>query len=116
MRNNRFALFLMLVAFALAFMVPVHPLYSAETDGGDIVYEDTGKKPPVVFSHQKHKEAKNKCEDCHDKIFQKKKGAADAGGKMDMDALKEGKYCGACHDDEKAFTARKNCKKCHVAP
>ena len=86
----------------------------AEEDGGDIVYKDTKKRGPVTFSHQKHKEAGNKCEDCHDKVFARKKGSADKDNVMTMKTLKDGKYCGACHDGNKAFTVKGSCKKCHV--
>ena len=89
---------------------------SAETDGGDIIFKDTGKLAPVLFSHKKHIDAGNKCEDCHDKIFQKKAGSADQGNALTMSALKEGKYCGVGHDVGKAFDSKKNCKQCHVKP
>ncbi len=86
--------------------------FAAEV-GGDIVFEDTKRLPPVLFSHDKHKEAGTKCTDCHDELFQKKKGSTDADKALTMKALKKGKYCGSCHDGEKAFTASRNCKKCH---
>lgn len=91
----------------------VSPDLFAREDGGDIVFEDTKSLPPVLFSHDKHKEAGAECADCHDNLFQKKKGSTDADKALTMKALKKGKYCGSCHDGDKAFTAKRNCKKCH---
>ena len=62
---------------------------------------------PVAFSHTKHM-AKAKCTDCHTAIWQMKKG----GVKMTMDKMYEGKYCGTCHNEKKAFSAME-CAKCH---
>lgn len=86
----------------------------AEKDGGEIVYENTGKLAPVHFSHKAHLDAGNQCADCHDAIFQKKVGSAASGNEFTMKNLKAGKFCGVCHDDGKAFTAKKNCGKCHI--
>lgn len=113
MRKNNIALFLCFFIGALAFLST--PSYtSAEPDGGDIVFQNTGKLSPALFSHKKHISAGNKCEDCHDKIFQKKKGGTGQGNALTMSAMKEGKYCGTCHNGDKAFDVKKNCKQCHA--
>ena len=80
---------------------------------GNVTYQDTKSLAPVVFDHGKHKDAGTKCGDCHDALFKKKAGSADAGNALTMKALREGKFCGACHDGQKAFSAGKHCKKCH---
>ena len=86
----------------------------AEEDGGIIIFSDTKAFSPVIFSHDKHAEAGAQCTDCHDQLFKKIKGSTDEGNALTMKALKKGKFCGSCHDGEKAFTASRNCKKCHI--
>jgi c(7)-type cytochrome triheme protein len=81
--------------------------------GGDVVFEaKTSKLSPVTFSHENHvNKAKNKCTDCHTKIFPMKKQEL----KNAQAAFAEGKLCGTCHDGKKAFsaTAQADCVKCH---
>jgi c(7)-type cytochrome triheme protein len=68
----------------------------------------TGK---VIFDGKVHADKGLKCNDCHTKIFQMKKGAA----KMTMADINAGKFCGECHNGTKAFKASDaaNCAKCH---
>ncbi|HEX8949512.1 MAG TPA: cytochrome c3 family protein [Dissulfurispiraceae bacterium] len=65
----------------------------------------------VIFDGKVHADKGLKCNDCHTKIFQMKKGAA----KMTMADINSGKFCGACHNGTKAFKASDsaNCAKCH---
>jgi c(7)-type cytochrome triheme protein len=72
-----------------------------------IIYKQKDAEP-VSFSHQKHT-AKAKCGDCHTAIWPMKKGAV----KMNMEKMYEGKYCGTCHNEKKAFAAT-DCGKCHI--
>ena len=73
---------------------------------------------PVTFSHEKHKEKTDKCTACHTKVFKMKKGTS---GTITLAALKEGKFCGACHDGKTqvggvvafAVDDKANCEKCH---
>jgi c(7)-type cytochrome triheme protein len=64
----------------------------------------------VVFDGKTHAEKGLKCNDCHTKIFQMKKGA-----KITMAEMNAGKNCGTCHNGEKAFKSSDaaNCAKCH---
>jgi c(7)-type cytochrome triheme protein len=107
----------MALSFAMFFIATIAcgvlDTAQAEDDGDDIVFKDTGKKGPTTFSHKAHKSAGNVCNDCHDGIFKKKKGSADEGNAMTMKSLREGKFCGTCHDGAKAFSVKGNCKKCH---
>jgi len=82
-------------------------------DIGNIVFNDTKSFAPVVFSHKSHKSAGAGCADCHDVMFKKQQGSTDRGNALTMKALRKGKYCGSCHDGKQAFSASKNCKKCH---
>jgi len=104
--------------FNLAVFVAVVLLWSgspvyANGEPGSIVYKDTKSFAPVVFNHDTHKRAGAGCGDCHDALFKKKQGSADANNDLTMKALKAGKYCGSCHDGKQAFSASKNCKQCH---
>jgi c(7)-type cytochrome triheme protein len=91
---------LIAVAFlGTAFAVPA---------GKTVVFKD-GKIGKVTFDGKKHADAGNKCNDCHPKVFQMKKGAT----KITMKDMKAGQNCGTCHNGEKAFKPT-NCKKCHA--
>jgi c(7)-type cytochrome triheme protein len=59
-------------------------------------------------------EAGNQCMDCHTDIWQQKKGTA----KMKMSEMNEGKWCGKCHNGDKAFSTQDptNCMTCHKQP
>jgi c(7)-type cytochrome triheme protein len=80
--------------------------------GGDIKFEAKGSTGPVIFSHETHvTQQKAKCTDCHTKLFKMKKGET----KITQASFAEGKFCGACHDGKKAFSAvaKEECVKCH---
>jgi c(7)-type cytochrome triheme protein len=66
----------------------------------------------VIFDGTLHKEAGNKCKDCHnDNVFPKmKQGTV----KITMNEIYEGKLCGVCHNGKRAFDAKSNCARCHV--
>jgi c(7)-type cytochrome triheme protein len=72
-----------------------------------------GSPGKVTFSHEKHTAKDTKCTACHVKVFKMKKGTS---GEMTMAAMKEGKFCGACHNGKEAFSAADNasCTKCHA--
>lgn len=61
----------------------------------------------VVFSHKFHSTAFG-CDSCHPKLFGMKKTQ----GKMKMDDMYAGKYCGACHNGNIASPVS-DCQKCH---
>ncbi len=70
-----------------------------------------GSAGKVVFDGKAHADKGLKCNDCHTKIFQMKKGTA----KITMAELNAGKLCGECHNGTKAFKTSDaaNCAKCH---
>lgn len=70
-----------------------------------------GTQGKVVFDGKVHADKGLKCNDCHTKIFQMKKGAA----KITMADMNAGKFCGECHNGTKAFASKDaaNCGKCH---
>ena len=87
---------------------------SGDKHGGDIIFSDTKSRAPVVFSHQKHMDTGSQCGDCHDQIFQKKKGSSDVDNALTMKSMQGGKFCGTCHNGKIAFKVRSKCGKCHV--
>ncbi len=85
----------------------------------DFAFEKGKESPgPVTFSHEKHKEKAEKCTACHTKVFKMKKGTS---GTLNMAAMKEGQFCGSCHNGKTemggkvvfAVEAKDNCEKCH---
>lgn len=62
----------------------------------------------VVFSHKFHT-ALFSCDQCHPTTFQMKKTK----GKMTMEEINKGKYCGTCHNSSMASPAS-DCGKCHL--
>lgn len=65
--------------------------------------------PPAEFPHWVHR-MNFKCYVCHDAIFQMKEGADD----VSMDEIREGKYCGVCHNGKTAFQVTfETCPRCH---
>ncbi len=66
----------------------------------------------VNFDGKLHKDAGNKCKDCHNKeMFPKMKQGTVA---ITMDEIYAGKLCGVCHNGERAFSAQGNCNRCHI--
>jgi c(7)-type cytochrome triheme protein len=80
---------------------------------GDIVFKrDSGEggTPPAVFPHWFHR-IRYKCYACHPAVFEMKAGA----NAITMDAIREGKFCGACHNGKVAWEAGfDTCNRCHV--
>ncbi len=65
------------------------------------------KMGAVTFSGDTHAAAGLKCNNCHSGIFPMKPGSAFAA------PHKNDASCGACHNGDKAFSAKKDCKMCH---
>jgi len=112
MNKKNIFIILLLAVGILVFPLPGNFQTFAEQDGGIIFFKDTPLRP-AVFDHQKHLAAGNACEACHEKIFTKKKGSTPP---MKMKAMRDGKYCGTCHNGTKAFTVKHSCVKCHFGP
>ena len=79
---------------------------------GKTVELDAKGAGKVVFDGKVHADHGIKCADCHQSGLFKMKNGADA---ITMKDINEGKFCGACHDGTKAFSAKDaaNCAKCH---
>ena len=101
---KKFLILALTLALAAAFIgsaMAVPPGKTVDYEGGGL-----GK---VVFDGKKHADAGKKCNDCHPKVFQMKKGA----DKITMKDMNAGKNCGTCHNGTVAFKASE-CKRCHV--
>ena len=83
----------------------------AMAEYGDVVinnYSDAAGMRPVVFPHWFHR-IRFRCKVCHaDLGFKFKAGGND----INMYKIIEGKYCGACHNGNVAWSV-KNCILCH---
>jgi c(7)-type cytochrome triheme protein len=80
----------------------------AVVGGGDLTMKNDGGD--VVFSHDAHvKTAGLKCQDCHAKALHNTRQHK----AVTMEAMEQGKSCGACHDGQKAFSVKENCERCH---
>ena len=69
-----------------------------------------GSAGKVIFDGKVHADKGLKCNDCHTKIFPMKKGEA-----LKMADMNAGKFCGTCHNGQKAFSTsdQADCGKCH---
>lgn len=96
------------VAAWMAILVAPAP---AQAEYADVVinnYADAAGMRPVVFSHWFHR-VRFRCKVCHaDLGFQFKAG----GNKITMAKIIDGKFCGACHNGEIAWSVE-NCGMCH---
>ena len=100
-------LFNAVIAFLAVLLFPV--VSPAVPDGVKLTWPGGGAGK-VTFDGTKH--AKIHCDACHIAgLFQTKKNA----DIMTMDAMKQGKFCGVCHNGKKAFstTDPKKCHECH---
>ena len=69
----------------------------------------------VLFNHALHnKELGLACNECHMKLFDMKTGSTGEQDDFTMEAMYNGKYCGACHNGTMAFDLKVDCAKCHV--
>ncbi|RWX51182.1 c(7)-type cytochrome triheme domain-containing protein [Candidatus Electrothrix marina] len=87
--------------------------------GNDVTSPDTIllEKPlkAILFNHALHnKELGLACNECHMKLFDMKTGSTGEEADFTMEAMYNGKYCGACHNGTMAFDLKADCTKCHV--
>lgn len=77
------------------------------TGARDILFKnaDMGN---VTFPHSVHIQMFD-CDACHPALFTAKHGA----NKMTMKDMEGGKFCGACHDGDTAFSVKEACDSCH---
>ena len=69
----------------------------------------------VLFNHALHnKELGLACNECHMRLFAMKTGNAGEQDDFNMEAMYNGKYCGACHNGSLAFDLKTDCTGCHI--
>ena len=85
---------------------------------GDLVFERKGEVegsgafPPSLFPHWVHR-ARYRCYVCHPAPFEMQQGA----NPITMDAINQGRFCGACHNGRVAFNVDfQSCNRCHRKP
>lgn len=83
----------------------------ASAEYGDVVLNKRAEKEgvkPVIFPHWFHR-IRIQCRVCHGELgFVMRAGAND----VTMDEITQGKFCGACHNGEIAWSVE-NCELCH---
>jgi c(7)-type cytochrome triheme protein len=76
--------------------------------GGDITFRVKGASN-VKFSHDIHVGRNGlKCAECH-RLY----NIAKMSSGTRMTDMQNGKYCGACHNGQKAFGVKDSCQRCH---
>ena len=86
---------------------------SEEAGGPEIVYAKPVRG--VLFSHKYHvKELGLPCESCHSGLFEMQALKSQENPDFKMEALYQGKYCGACHNGQSAFASNTKCATCHI--
>jgi c(7)-type cytochrome triheme protein len=104
------------VAFVVAFFSGPfsYPASADDVDhGGDIIYTEPVKA--VMFSHAFHvEELELECDDCHEDLFEVEALLVQENEDFTMEGLREGKYCGQCHDGSGAFSSDTQCARCHI--
>lgn len=101
------------LALSVLVLIGLLPGGAAAGELGDIVFKrktpGSDDVPVAIFPHYLHR-MQFKCYVCHDDLFQMKAGADD----ITMDAIQDGKFCGACHDGKTAFQSTfEACPRCH---
>jgi c(7)-type cytochrome triheme protein len=77
--------------------------------GGDDITFRVKAQGDVVFSHDIHVVKNNlKCAECH-RLY----AISNMHGGATMGDMQKGKYCGACHNAQRAFGIRERCDRCH---
>ena len=87
-------------------------IFAQEYGGGPIVFIKPVRA--VIFEHKFHLGQKFTCESCHPAIFPQNAGEIEKKEDFTMASFNQGKYCGKCHDGNKAFSVNTKCNWCHI--
>jgi len=97
--------------FAVALLVVLLTPGGSEAEYADVVLNRNSEKEgvrPVVYPHWFHR-IRFQCRVCHNELgFEMRVGA----NNVTMEGIIEGKFCGACHNGEIAWSVE-NCDLCH---
>lgn len=120
-RLDKNAVKIFTVLFCLVMLVLISQVngeeeaYDEDTYGPATPIVWTKPVKAVVFTHKIHTmDAGLECDSCHDGLFEMAAGTAQENEDFTMDALYNGKYCGACHDGDTAFASNTRCATCHI--
>lgn len=99
-----------------ALLLVVHSVFSSvqvSAEYADVVlnkYSDKEGVRPVIFPHWFHR-IRYQCRVCHQELgFEMQVGS----NEVTMEEIIDGKFCGACHNGETAWSVD-NCDLCHSA-
>ena len=109
--SDLYAKLYIMVALLIYLVISMATVTQGDIGGKDLTFKPKNALP-VVFSHQKHIEYNGiKCADCHYQLFLKKGEQYE----LDMTRILKGKFCGSCHNGDKAFDVndQKSCRRCH---
>lgn len=88
-------------------------LASDDFGGPEITFNSPAKG--VTFSHKAHVgDMGLDCDSCHEGLFEMEAHAAESKGDFTMASFAQGRYCGACHNGEMAFSSNTQCASCHA--
>lgn len=98
----------LIVMFSLGLGLVSQSIFAEYADVVINNYADAAGMRPVVFPHAYHR-IRFRCKVCHADIGFKFKAG---GNKITMAKIIDGKFCGACHNGEIAWSVE-NCSMCH---
>ena len=107
---------LVLVTLVAASLLAAAPASAQVKAPPDFTLPKTENSPgPVTFSHARHLAKVGKCTPCHMRDIKMKRGGT---GAFTMDAMQQGKTCGACHDGKTTVGGAPvfsldECDRCH---
>ena len=116
-RKGPIALLLLVMACALSWRFAAAAAYSlpelpAPALYGNLLIDRIATQhgaTPVSFSHWTHR-TRFTCRVCHTELeFDMAAGTTE----ISCDDIKQGRYCGACHNGKLAFGQQENCQYCH---
>lgn len=97
----------------LSLLINTMLIADARAEYADVVLNKNSDKEgvrPVIFPHWFHR-IRFQCRVCHQELgFEMRAGS----NKITMQGIIEGKFCGACHDGDTAWSVE-NCDLCHSA-
>ena len=103
----------MVMLVLLFFLLAALSAQQANAEYADVVlgkYSTEEGVRPVIFPHWFHR-IRFQCRVCHQELgFEMRAGS----NKVTMDEIIDGKFCGACHNGETAWSVD-NCDLCHSA-
>lgn len=103
----------MCLLLVVVLLAAVTQMREARAEFGDIVmnnFANESKEGPVVFTHWFHR-IRYTCKVCHADLGIKFKAGAT---QMNMLQISDGKFCGACHNGDIAWSVDEGCELCHT--